>query len=363
MLPSLLLCVLLLGGLPCTLAQAAQLFNWGFTDTVSTSLPSCRSLAIAASPLAGHGVPPFYMISFAVDGAPMTDYVGNNESDLNWTVRHPVAGSAGGQPRKGLNAVNPGGVDVPMYTVIVGASTQCIPQSPPDEDFTIAANVTDTLTTCQPWGVTIRGGTPPYNVTVAALNSTVVTNVTLGPQDSVFTYINRAAPDTQMIAAASDLNGRWATGGPLVRTEGSANVECTGSISTGSNVTQQAPSAIPAHGAPMSRAHIGAIAGAGAAGLLLVFTAILWVVRRRRRSGGGANTVSPFGGYGIDGAPFRYAYSPTVRESKSAGSQAGSRYSVQRSALTSASSSPSSLPHVRELPPPYASPRLQGQGS
>jgi hypothetical protein len=49
----------------------------------------------------------------------------------------------------------------------------------------VVANVTDTLTTCQPWGLTIKGGTPPYNLTLAAVNSPVVTNVTMGMQSSL----------------------------------------------------------------------------------------------------------------------------------------------------------------------------------
>lgn len=42
--------------------------------------------------------------------------------------------------------------------------------------------MTDTLTTCQPWGIIIKGGVPPYNVTLAAVNSPIVTNVTMGKQ-------------------------------------------------------------------------------------------------------------------------------------------------------------------------------------
>jgi hypothetical protein len=65
-----------------------------------------------------------------------------------------------------------------------GQSTQCIPAASNDPPFTVEANVTDTLTTCQPWGIKIKGGTPPYDLTLAAVNSPLVINVTMGKQSS-----------------------------------------------------------------------------------------------------------------------------------------------------------------------------------
>jgi hypothetical protein len=46
--------------------------------------------------------------------------------------------------------------------------------------------------------MTISGGVKPYTVTLAALDSPIVTNVTLGLVDDFFTFINRANPDTQL---------------------------------------------------------------------------------------------------------------------------------------------------------------------
>ncbi|KAJ7253604.1 hypothetical protein C8J57DRAFT_1137400, partial [Mycena rebaudengoi] len=219
-----------------------QVFEWGFTgaQAQATTLPSCRTFPIQAGPLKAHGVPPFYMISIPVGGTPITSFIGTNESDLAWQVRHPI------DSQLALSVVDSqgtsGGVDVPLYTVTAGASTQCIlaptASTPP---FTITANVSDAVDTCQPWGLTISGGTRPYNLTLAALNAPDVTNVTLGANDSVFTYINRADPGTQILAAVSDLNGNWATGSPIVRTQGSTDVNCTGLVSssgTGAPVTQ-----------------------------------------------------------------------------------------------------------------------------
>ena len=43
------------------------------------------------------------------------------------------------------------------------------------------------------------GGSMPYNITISALNSTVVTNLTLGPTNDVLTYINRAEPNGEFL--------------------------------------------------------------------------------------------------------------------------------------------------------------------
>ncbi|KAJ6556186.1 hypothetical protein B0H19DRAFT_903678, partial [Mycena capillaripes] len=163
-----------------------------------------------------NGTPPFYMIAFAVNGTPSTSFIGKNESNLTWIVRHPV----GTQLILGVvdSQGHSGGIDAPLYNVTEGSTTQCIPAPPAEAPFTIRANVTDLLNTCQPWGLTIEGGTPPYNMTLVPMNSPNTTNVTLGAQDSVFTYINRMAPGTQLLGKS--WNGRWASGSPLVRTQG-----------------------------------------------------------------------------------------------------------------------------------------------
>ncbi|KAJ7253607.1 hypothetical protein C8J57DRAFT_1348597 [Mycena rebaudengoi] len=263
-----------------------QVFEWGFTgdQAQATTLPSCQMFPIQAGPRKAHGVPPFYMISIPVGGTPITSFIGTNESDLAWQVRHPV------DSQLALSVVDSqgtsGGVDPPLYNVTAGESTQCIltptASTPP---FTITANVSDAVDTCQPWGLTISGGTRPYNLTLAALNAPVLTNVTLGANDSVFTYINRAEPGTQILAAVSDLNGQWATGSPMVRTHGSTDVNCTGLVSSsgpGAPVTQP-PGSGPQKHHSLSRTQIGLIAGLGGAALLILCSAAVWCVRRRRR--------------------------------------------------------------------------------
>ncbi|KAJ6526510.1 hypothetical protein DFH09DRAFT_1285906 [Mycena vulgaris] len=349
--------------------QPSQMFEWGFTKTFSTSLPSCRNFSIEASPRKAHGIPPFYMIAFAVGGKPSTTFIGTNESNLWWTVRHPV----GTQLLLGVvdSQGNSGGIDVPMYTVTAGANTQCIPAATPSEpSFTISANVTGTLTTCQPWGLTIQGGAPPYNVTLATLNSSDVTNVTLGANDSFFTYINRAVPNTQMIGKSI----------PTLTLQRGPNATffCAASVSTSSPgpPSAQADNSGAVRTSAMSRARIGIITGASAACLvLLVCGAVIWMVQRRRRRRPRAPSagIAPFYAYPGDDARIGPAgYLPSHKSTllAPAGSQhplplilisSDSHFSagsvmLSSAAPSSASPSGSPLPRVYELPPPYMHP-------
>jgi hypothetical protein len=78
-------------------------------------------------------------------------------------------------------------------------NTQCVTTPTLTPAFTITSNVTGDLETCQPWGLTVQGGVPPYTVTLGALDSPYVTNVSIPVGDNNFTYINRAAPNGQLI--------------------------------------------------------------------------------------------------------------------------------------------------------------------
>lgn len=81
----------------------------------------------------------------------------------------------------------------------VGQTTQCVTAPSDIPDFKITANVTKQLSTCQPWGFTITGGVPPYSITLVDVNSPNITNVTIPFGDDSFTFINRAAPNTQLL--------------------------------------------------------------------------------------------------------------------------------------------------------------------
>jgi hypothetical protein len=105
--------------IPC-LAQSSKLFQWQFASNVSlplhslltfilttassapqslsTSLPTCQSLPIIVKSYdpttnSTHGTPPYYMISFAIGGTPITSLIGTDENNLAWTITHPVGAS------------------------------------------------------------------------------------------------------------------------------------------------------------------------------------------------------------------------------------------------------------------------------
>ncbi|KAJ7117399.1 hypothetical protein C8R43DRAFT_1137691 [Mycena crocata] len=272
---------------PCR-AQTNKIFQWQFAgNSLSQSLPSCRSFDISVKPFNPandtHGVPPFYMVAVAVNGTPSTSLIGTDESKLAWVVNQPIG------TQMLLEVVDSqgssGGVPPSLFTVTAGQSTTCIPAASTDPPFTVTANVTDTLTTCQPWGLTIKGGTPPYNVTLAALNSPVVTNVTMGPTDDAFTFIDRADPGTQLIAAISDLNGRWASGTPIVKTTGSTNVDCIGLVSSSGNSTVIKQQEQAALASSKSRKKTAIIAGVvvTVVVLLLLGAAVVFLYMRRRK--------------------------------------------------------------------------------
>ncbi|KAJ3811104.1 hypothetical protein F5876DRAFT_76120 [Lentinula aff. lateritia] len=215
-----------------------NLFQWKFSDNASfcPQLPSCQSFGITVEPVNAtnvtHGIPPFYMIAWEIDGTPRTTLLGLNESSLSWTVDHPVGASLM------LNVVdsqgNGGGVPPQAYTVQSGQSTECIVNSN-QSDFTVSANITGTVNTCQPYGLRIHGGVPPYNISLAQFNSPVVTNVTISSPNDAFTYINRATPGYLLLAAVSDITGRYAFGTPIIMPRGSEDVSCVGLNSSPGN--------------------------------------------------------------------------------------------------------------------------------
>ncbi|KAH9475367.1 hypothetical protein JR316_0012478 [Psilocybe cubensis] len=174
------------------------------------------------------------MLSFELDGTPQRTFIGTDDNNLNWQVTHApgsklvlsVVDSTGGA----------GGITSKVIGVIAGNSTQCVVPSPAGQSFTVTANVTDlaVLTTCQPWGLTIKGGVSPYNVTLVQLNSPVTTNITMPNGLDRFTYINRNNPDSLLIAGVSDFTGSWAFGTPSVNTNGTFpdDTSCPGLVSS-----------------------------------------------------------------------------------------------------------------------------------
>ncbi|KAJ8522407.1 hypothetical protein ONZ45_g994 [Pleurotus djamor] len=180
-----------------------------------------------------------------------------------------------------------GGVPPRLYTVNAGQSTSCIPNRQ-QNSFTISANISDTAQTCDPWGMTITGGIRPYTVTLAALNSPVMTNVTMGANDDRFTYINRADPGTTLLAAVSDVTGRYASGTATVKTAGSTNVDCIGLVTSSGNSTviqQQMEEAARKADDDRRRRQVitGVCAAVGVIAGLALAAAAYWYYRRRNR--------------------------------------------------------------------------------
>ncbi|KAF8176905.1 hypothetical protein K438DRAFT_1846377 [Mycena galopus ATCC 62051] len=278
-----------------------QTYNWGFTGSqASSNLAACATipLGVFSGSQQSTGVPPYYMMAFPVSGTPMTSLIGTDASALEWTVAFPVGTLLllGVVDSLGTS----GGIDTGVYTVVGGSTTQCIP-SDSRPAFTITSNLTSgsTLSTCDGWQLSIQGGTPPYKVTLAPSNSADVVNATLGPNDSVFNYLNQSPPGSQLLGSHSliisispvlTLTGRWATDGPTVQTSGSTDMTCNGLSSSSGPATSSSPvnspSVSPAAHSGISRKTIEIIGGSiGGAVLLLALAAIFLCARRRRDRG------------------------------------------------------------------------------
>ncbi|KAF4618526.1 hypothetical protein D9613_009708 [Agrocybe pediades] len=172
------------------------------------------------------------MIAFALGQTPTTSLLGADENNLSWTVTQPVGSNLALSVMDANGSA--GGIPPVIATVVAGQKTDCIVNLVATPPFEVTSNVTGGLQTCQPWGLRIKGGSPPYILTLSEIDSPVFTNVTIPNGLDAFTYINRANPGSQLYAAVSDSTGRWATGTPVVNTTGScsADVTCPGLISS-----------------------------------------------------------------------------------------------------------------------------------
>lgn len=79
----------------------------------------------------------------------------------------------------------------------------------PTTSLAIKANVTKGLATCDYWGLRVTGGSPPYNISLAAVGSPVVTNVSLAEGLDVMTYIDRADPNGLLLGRCLDSSKRF----------------------------------------------------------------------------------------------------------------------------------------------------------
>ncbi|KZP24229.1 hypothetical protein FIBSPDRAFT_888957 [Athelia psychrophila] len=197
-------------------AQVPHTFQWAFKDPVA-ALPNSTSM----------GVPPYYMIAYESGGIPTTTNIGTNATNLSWQAGYGI----GTQLTLAMvdASGSSGGVPAYLYNVTAGQGSSCY--SKRNTTLRIYANVTKDLQTCDPWGLQIVGGVPPYNITSTAPGSGTWTNISLPQGFDVFTYINRGSPGGYLIASVSDSTGQWGVSTALVNTAGGSDMTCEGLVS------------------------------------------------------------------------------------------------------------------------------------
>ncbi|KAI0808122.1 hypothetical protein C8Q74DRAFT_1363546 [Fomes fomentarius] len=297
--------------------RAGHAFNWGFgPNFVQTSFRECDTRGLTVITLnestTDLGVPPYYMMEFAVGGGTFVSSIGDNPKQLSWRVNSPkgskvlltVIDSVG----------NTGGFSSNFFDIVAGDKSCQAPA--PSNPATVSANVTTTINTCDSWGLTITGGVKPYNVTLAAVASPVMTNVSMGPEDDFFTFIDRADPGTQLLAAVVDATGQWGISSLAVKTAGSTDTSCLGRVSTSTTREQIQAQAVAAAAAAASsaKAKSRAIALGVVFGLVvpLILAAVAFWYWWRRRRQLAESRARPFDGGGSGSMQERAVERPSL---------------------------------------------------
>jgi len=239
------------------------------------------------------------------------------------------------------------------------STSNCVPTPPSGApNITISPNFTSPISTCQPMGMLISGGKKPYGLTLAALNSPVLTNVTMGPTDDVFTYINRADPGSQIMASIIDANGIWATSTQLFSTAGSKDIDCTGLVSSSGN-----SSSVNLHPAPPkghSSVAVAIVVTLVVAAILLAAGFYFWRRRQSQRSYKAGAAILPEAWVGPSSAPG--AEQVALKDNPSGNSKLAAlaryRSEHQYQPLQTGEESDMVIQHrdggtVQEIPPPY----------
>ncbi|PIL32650.1 hypothetical protein GSI_05354 [Ganoderma sinense ZZ0214-1] len=223
--------------------RADHTFNWGLgpdSNFIQQTFSECDNVQVRLIPLQNsttlNSTGPYYMFAYAPEGMTMVSHIGDKPGSLQWQVQNPKGSKLLLTVVDGNN--NTGGFAGSYFNVVAG-NTSCQPPTPNNPPV-VHANVSTTINTCDPWGLTITGGVMPYTVSLAALSSPVVTNVSLGPGNDVLTFIDRADPGTQLLAAVVDATGQWGISSVAVHTAGAAVVpgDCPG-LNTNSATTAQ----------------------------------------------------------------------------------------------------------------------------
>ncbi|KIY68274.1 hypothetical protein CYLTODRAFT_421778 [Cylindrobasidium torrendii FP15055 ss-10] len=274
---------------PSCEAQTAKIFQWAFSSSsVSSTLGSCQSLDIKVTNWPKYtgnssGVPPYYMRAFEKGGGMKTQMIGDDANSLHWTVTSPPGSQLI------LNVIDSndssGGVSPKPFTVETGSTENCV-QDQAQDSFTIYSNSSSDagLPPCAPWGLRIKGGVSPFNISFAQVNSAYITNVTTNQDDDAYTYINRADGGKLLIASAVDSTGRVAYGNPYITTTGETDTDCGSLVSSSGNSTEL-DAAAAAERAANKSSNTGVIVGATVGTIVPVLILLglgFWWWRRRR---------------------------------------------------------------------------------
>ncbi|KIM87767.1 hypothetical protein PILCRDRAFT_814482 [Piloderma croceum F 1598] len=269
---------------PCGAQSQTHTFQWTFADSsqqISTYLPQCQSLKLkvysSTNDTNALGTPPYYLMAFEPGGFSTTSFVGTSPTNLSWQVNH----AAGTQLLLSMADAKggAGGMSTPLFTVEAAQDTSCLPPAP-STSLAITPNVTSNLSTCDPWGLTVTGGSAPYNVSLMSVGSTIVTNISIPEGFDILTYINRANPNGEILAAVSDSTGIFGKTSPIVNTVGDANPTCPGLVS-GFGHSDSSPS--PSPSSKSHRMTTAAIVCLTVGILALIVGSILFVTLLRRR--------------------------------------------------------------------------------
>ncbi|KAF6744417.1 hypothetical protein DFP72DRAFT_1078791 [Ephemerocybe angulata] len=267
---------------------ASRQFQWKWkNDGIGFSLATCTQLGVEVKSWDvtkndTHGIAPYYMMAFPVGGTPVTKYIGNSDTALVWEVSHAPGtkllltvvdstGSFGGVPPRMFDLVSP--PPVSFRNPLLRPS-----RSPPisrQTDSKLASHGASRS----------REEFRLTNLSIAAVNSPVITNVTIPSGFDAFTYINRAEPNGQMIIGVADFTGNWASGVPLVSTYGSENYDCVGLVSSNGVASQLAKEAEDRKKAK-DKKRTAIVAGVTVPLVILLLAAIgvgVWWYRRKKQ--------------------------------------------------------------------------------
>ncbi|KIY68272.1 hypothetical protein CYLTODRAFT_421777 [Cylindrobasidium torrendii FP15055 ss-10] len=279
---------LLLVSVPLGSAVKTEEFMWGMrTATSSTTFGTCEKIefTVMNGTKGGMGTPPYFMRAWEKGGSVKTQLLGDDPSNLTWTVTSP-AGS-----ELFLNIIDSddgtGGTDPTLFTVDDGVNSGCVTDDSEDSDFTIKSNLssTSTLSACGFWGIRLKGGVPPYQLSFTQLDSWGLTNVTTSGEDDAYTFVNNADPGQMMIASAVDADGNVAYGNPTVMTSKDYSSASCGSLASSSGngtvLDAQAAAEAAARDAKTRTTIIGLVVGLGVPLILAILGFIYWWRRRR----------------------------------------------------------------------------------